>query len=91
MAQHAGNIKLNENEWAALTSFVFNLGCGSLAESGVMTRINNGENRAAVVSEVFPQYVHAGGQVLPGLVRRRNAEIALFKVPATRESFPGCT
>lgn len=84
-------VKLNDNQWAALTSFVFNLGCGSLRESSLLRRLNAGENPNTVAAQEIPKWNHAGGSVLPGLTRRRNAEVALFKKPSSKQANPKCT
>ena len=70
-------VGLTDNEYAALVSFAFNCGCGALQESTLLRRLNAGEPKQRVFSEELPKWVRGGGQVLPGLVRRREAEIAL--------------
>lgn len=62
------------NQFAALVSFEFNT--GSLADSTVLRRFNEGDLAAA--ADQFLRWNHAGGKVLPGLTRRRQAERALF-------------
>jgi len=66
---------LTENQYNALTSFVYNLGCGVLS-GNLLNDLNRGNMGAATAT--MKQYTHAGGRVLAGLVRRRNAEVALF-------------
>lgn len=75
-------IPVNDNQRAALTSFAFNLGPGALRASTLLKRVNNGE--WADVPHQFARWVNAGGRRLPGLVRRRAAEAALWKAPAAR-------
>ena len=70
-------VQLTDNEYAALVSFAFNCGCGALQESTLLRRLNAGEPKPRVFSEELPKWVRGGGQVLPGLVRRREAEVAL--------------
>lgn len=72
-------VPLNPNQNGALVSFSFNLGCGSLQSSTLLRRLNNHENPNTVASEEMPKWNKAGGKVLPGLVRRRAAEVAFFK------------
>lgn len=67
---------LTENQFGALCSFVFNLGPGRLSSSTLRRKLNAGEVFGAAVE--FRKWKFAGGQVLPGLVRRRAAEEALF-------------
>ena len=69
-------VSINQNQFDALVSFTFNLGAGAFAGSDLLKYLNQGKIQAA--ANEFPLWCHAGGQVLPGLVRRRNAEKALF-------------
>ena len=70
---------LNSNQRGALVSFSFNVGCGALQGSTLLRRINAGENPNTVASEELPRWNRGGGKVLPGLVRRRAAEVKFFK------------
>lgn len=63
-------------QFDALTSFAFNLGGRALAGSTLLRMVNAGDPGAAAQ---FDRWVHAGGQVLIGLVRRRAAERAMFE------------
>ena len=60
----------------ALVSISFNFGLGNLQRSTIRMRANRGDWEGA--AEAFRMWVKGGGKVLPGLVRRREAEIALF-------------
>lgn len=60
---------------AALVAFEDNT--GGLAKSTLLKEINAG-NMAAAANQ-FPRWIHGGGRVLPGLVRRRAAERAMFE------------
>ena len=51
-------------------------GLGGLQRSQIRMRANRGEWESA--AEAFRNHVTAAGKVLPGLVKRREAEIALF-------------
>jgi len=68
---------LSQGQFDALVSFCFNLGCGALEESTLRRRLNAGEDPNAVFPQELPKWVKAGGQTLPGLVRRREAEVKL--------------
>jgi GH24 family phage-related lysozyme (muramidase) len=61
-----------QNEFDALCSFAYNI--GSIDEL-----VSNGSLPKASIPSVMLQYVHAGGQIVKGLVRRRQAEVQLFK------------
>jgi lysozyme len=71
----------NENEFAALVSFAFNVGVGGLRKSSVLKAHNRGDKQAA--ARAFSLWNKAGGKVLPGLTRRRMAEAALYLEPVT--------
>jgi lysozyme len=63
---------------AAVGDFVFNLGAGRLHASTLRRRINQ-KNWTEAARELR-RWVRGGGRVLPGLVARREAEVALFLV-----------
>lgn len=69
-------IKLNDNQRAALVSFIFNLGAGAFQASTLRQKLNRGEYQEA--ADQLPRWVYGGGRILPGLVRRRHAERSLF-------------
>ncbi len=81
-AHHEAGVKkllkrpVNENQIAALTCFAYNLGLGNLARSTLLNCINKGHIQFA--PDEFLRWTKAGGRELPGLVRRRKAERALF-------------
>jgi lysozyme len=65
-------------QFDALVSFTFNCGEGALSESTMRRRMNAGEDLNTVAREELPKWVKgANGEPLPGLVRRRDAEVAL--------------
>lgn len=74
--ENAVSIDLDPNQFAALVSFCFNLGSGSLLESTLLKALNAGNFQAA--ANEFPRWNKAGAEVLLGLTRRRLAERALF-------------
>lgn len=83
-------VPLNQQQFDALTSFVYNLGRGNFARSQLLKRLNAGEYDAVPVE--LAKWVHAGGKELPGLVERRRAEGVLFRAgvyPWRRETVPG--
>ena len=61
---------------AALVDFAFNAGVGALQMSTLRQRVNAG--RWDAVPAELRRWVMAGGRTLPGLVRRREAEIRLL-------------
>jgi lysozyme len=80
--------KLNGNQYGALVSWTFNLGCGAAKSSTLMKRLNGGESPGTVISEELPKWVNGNGKVLPGLVSRRKAEIELSKKATGDEALP---
>ena len=66
----------NQGHLDALTSFSFNVGLGNLQKSTIRMKYNRGDFEGA--AEGFLDWTKAGGKVLPGLVKRRNDERALF-------------
>lgn len=62
---------LTQNRFDALVSFTYNCGAGALEKLV-------GGRTAEQVAEKFGAYVYASGRELPGLVKRRAAEKALF-------------
>ncbi len=68
---------LTQHEFDAIVSFTYNVGSGALAESTFTRRMNNGENKEQCFREEFPKWVNGNNGPLPGLVRRREAEIKL--------------
>lgn len=72
-------VSLNDNQYAALVSFTFNLGVGNLKQSTLLKKINAGDFAGA--ANEFAKWNKAGGKVLAGLTRRRAAEAELFRRP----------
>lgn len=60
----------------AMVSFAFNAGLGNLQRSQIRIKANRGEWQAA--ADALMDWTKGGGKVLPGLVKRREAERALF-------------
>lgn len=75
--EKAVKVPLNDNQFAALVSFTYNVGAGALAKSTLVKKLNAG-NYGAVRSELA-KWNKAGGKVLKGLTRRRAAEADLFE------------
>ena len=61
---------------AAIVDFTFNLGAGRLQASTLRRRVNQRDWTGA--AQELLRWVHGGGRVLPGLVLRREAELALL-------------
>lgn len=73
------NEPLTDNQRAAFISFIFNLGAGNFRSSTMLRLFNYGDIEGC--AKQFSRWNKAGGVVLPGLVKRRNAESKLFLTP----------
>lgn len=74
--RRAVKVEIDQDQFDALVDFCFNVGRGHFLNSSLLRYLNRGESESVVVQ--FGLWVHAGGEVMPGLVRRRAAEAALF-------------
>lgn len=72
-------IATRENPFSAMVSFAFNVGLTAYRNSTLLRKHNAGDFAGA--ANEFPRWVYAGGEVLPGLVRRRDAERTLYLKP----------
>lgn len=72
-------VVVNDNEFGALVSFAYNVGTAALQSSTLLKKLNAGDKKAA--ADQFLKWDHAGGVVVAGLTRRRNAERSLFLHP----------
>jgi len=66
----------NQGIFDSLVSFAFNVGLGNLQRSTLRMKTNRGDLENA--ADEFLKWTKAGGRVLPGLVKRRNDERALY-------------
>jgi GH24 family phage-related lysozyme (muramidase) len=89
-------VALNQDEFDALVSFVFNVGIGHFRKSSLLKAINDGkyrdgdsakERKAAMdaIESDFLKWNKSGGAVVPGLTKRRQAEADLFLKRAKKE------
>jgi lysozyme len=69
-------VRLEQHQLDALVSFTFNVGCGALRSSTLLTLLNRRDYSGARAQ--FARWNKGGGQVLAGLSRRRAAEAAVF-------------
>lgn len=77
--QHFITVPMNDNQFAALVSFVFNVGIANFLASTLRKRLNAGLYLEA--ASEFENWVLAKKKRIPGLVNRRAAEKALFLKP----------
>lgn len=65
-------VDLEQNQFDALVDFAYNAGVGALKTSTLLKKVNAGDFDA--VPDELMKWTKGGGKVLPGLVRRRQAE-----------------
>lgn len=70
------NVPLNDNQFAALVCFAFNVGLSALSRSTLLKKLSTG--RYDSVPTELLRWCRVGGIELPGLLRRRHAEAALW-------------
>ena len=82
VAAAIGNAPTTQEQFDALVSFHYNTGA---IRRATLTRHHRAGNYEAAALE-FARWKHAGGRVLKGLVRRRNAEAKLYRTGAQPQS-----
>lgn len=73
-------VPLTENQFSALVSFAYNVGLTNLQKSNLLRMVRANPNNPAIRAE-FMKWNKAGGKVLNGLTRRRQAEADLYFKP----------
>ena len=71
------NLNLNQNQFDALVSFVFNVGVGNFQTSTLLKKIKLDPNNKSIENE-FKRWVYSGGKVSLGLIKRRKEEAELY-------------
>lgn len=77
---------MTDNQRGAFVSLCYNIGAGAFSKSTAVKRFNAGD--AVGAAEALTWWNKAGGKVLRGLVRRREAERALFLAGEIGEEVP---
>ena len=75
-------VDLNQNEYDALVSFVYNVGVGAFKDSTLLRLLNRGQR--VLATEQFHVWNKAGGKVHEGLIKRRASEAELFATPVSK-------
>lgn len=68
---------LRQCQFDALVSFVFNVGGGNFCKSTLLKKVKTNPDDNSIMDE-FLRWVYAKGVVLPGLQKRRLAEMRLY-------------
>lgn len=76
VAKAIGKTPTSQGEFDALVSFCYNAGPGNFLKSSMLRRHLRGQKQLA--ADAFLKWTKGGGRTLPGLVRRRRAERALY-------------
>lgn len=79
-------VELNQNEYDSCVSLSYNIGISAFGRSTILRRLN--ANDRAGAAKAFAAWNKGGGRVLPGLVRRRREEAALFLAPVEAADEP---
>jgi lysozyme len=69
-------VPINQNQFDALCSFAYNVGLGALEHSHLLKKLNAGD--VAGCADEFLRWDQVSGKVASGLLKRREAERALF-------------
>ncbi len=76
IALYASGVPLNQNQYDALVSFVFNVGVSNFRASTLLRKLLKRDYKGA--ADEFPKWIWDNGRVLRGLERRRKAEQLIF-------------
>lgn len=70
-------VELNQNQFDALCSFIYNVGNGAFVKSTLLKKLNASDYNGAVME--FPRWNKDNGKVVKHLIERREAEQELFR------------
>ena len=70
-------LALDQNQFDALISFIYNVGTGNFTSSTLLRKVRVNPQDNSIMDE-FLSWVYSKGRVLPGLQRRRLAEMKLY-------------
>ena len=84
------NLSLTQGQFDALVSFTYNCGTSWISETGgtFHNAVKNGKTGSELIN-AFSLWCSAGGQILPGLVRRRLSEANMFLNETYSRTIPG--
>lgn len=70
-------LALNQNQFDALVSFIYNVGTGNFSSSTLLRKVRANPQDNSIMDE-FLRWIYSKGRVLPGLQRRRLREMKLY-------------
>ena len=76
------SVRLNDNQYSALVSLVFNIGQGNFTGSTLRKVINAGPDDREQITCQWKRWNKSGGKVLRGLAIRRQMELDLYFTPS---------
>ena len=79
-------VPLLNHQFDALVSFCYNIGVGNFHNSSLL-KIVNVHQFDTEIPELFMRWKYAKGEILMGLVRRRNAEAYLYMTGSLKFNF----
>lgn len=77
---NALQLGLNQNQFDAIVSFVYNIGITAFRKSTILRLISQNPNNEDIAVQ-FGRWVYGGGKMLPGLVKRRTDEMEMYFKP----------
>jgi lysozyme len=75
--RYTHDVTLRQNQFDALVSFAYNVGEQALWSSTLLKRVKANADDPSIRTE-FAKWVHGGGKVLPGLIKRRQLEANMY-------------
>lgn len=82
-------VPLSDAQFGALVCLVQNIGGGAFSRSTLLRKLNAKESPASAMAVEFPRWIKGDNdQVLEGLVKRRQAELALLAADGSANSLP---
>jgi lysozyme len=70
-------LHINQNQFDALMSFIYNVGWANFRRSTLLKYVKAAPNSPMIADE-FRKWRFANGRALPGLIKRREAELKLY-------------
>jgi lysozyme len=74
-------VPLNDNQFSAMLSLIYNIGAGNLRKSKLLGLVNNNPNDLAIKAQWLITNIRVGSQFEKGLRLRRMREVELYFKP----------
>ncbi len=71
-------VPLNDNQFSAMLSLIYNIGLGNLLKSNLLRLVNKNPNDASIKDAWLVQNIRIGSQFEKGLRSRRKREVELY-------------